>query len=75
MVGQLRNPRNVLVRISNKEDFITVMARGNAKLAGIPYKISHWMPNFIEEEDLPWPGLPPNFFHELSLRSIGGGFG
>ncbi|XP_041004168.1 uncharacterized protein LOC121249532 [Juglans microcarpa x Juglans regia] len=82
VVGQLKNPRNVLIRISNEEDFNSVMVRGNSEVEGVLYRVFHWMPNFIEEEDSPWvpvwltlSGLPPNYFHESILRSIGGGFG
>ncbi|XP_042973018.1 uncharacterized protein LOC122304820 [Carya illinoinensis] len=82
VIGQLRNPRNVLIRLVMEEDFISVMARGNSELLGVPYRIFHWSPDFIEEEDSPWvpfwlslPGLPPNFFQESILRSIGDGIG
>ncbi|XP_042951450.1 uncharacterized protein LOC122287689 [Carya illinoinensis] len=82
VIGQLRNPRNVLVRLVMEEDFISVMARGNSEVLGVPYRIFHWSPDFIEEEDSPWvpvwvslPGLPPNFFQESILRSIGDGIG
>lgn len=42
MVGQLRNLRNLLVRLTNEEDFISVMARGNADIQRVPYKVFHW---------------------------------
>lgn len=41
MVGQLKNPRNVLVRLANEEDFIAVMARGNLDMMGVTYKVFH----------------------------------
>ncbi|KAG6707861.1 hypothetical protein I3842_06G053400 [Carya illinoinensis] len=34
VVGQLNSPRAVLIRLSNEEDFVSVMARGNAMFRG-----------------------------------------
>lgn len=82
MVGQLCNPRNILVRISKEDDFISVMARGNLEIHGVPFWLSHWTSDFMEEEDSPWvlvwvtlPGLPLNYFQVSMLSSIGNGFG
>lgn len=81
VIGQLQNLRNVLVRMA-EEDFISVMARGNSEMYGSPFRVFHWTPDYVEEEDFPWvpfwitlPGLPPNYFQESILRSIGNGFG
>lgn len=78
VVGQLRNPSNVLVQLANKDDFVTVMSQGNAEMEGVSYGVFHW----TEEEDSPlvliWimlPGLPPNYFHISILKSTSGGFG
>lgn len=30
VVGPLKNPRSILVRVSNEDDFINVIARGNS---------------------------------------------
>lgn len=82
VVGQLRNTRNLLIRLSNEEDFITVMAHGNVNVIGIPYKIFHSTPDFDEDTEsllapvwISLPDLPPNYFHVSMLKSIGGGFG
>lgn len=71
VVGQLKNPRNVLVSLSNKEDFVSVMSWGIAEMECVPHRIFHWTPEFNEDEDSPtvhvWislSGLPPNYFHE-----------
>lgn len=81
-MGQLCNPRNVLVRMSIEDDFINAMVRGNSEIHGVHFRVSHWTPDFVEEEDSPlvlvWvtlPGLPPNYFQESMLSSIGNGFG
>lgn len=42
IVGQLKNPRNILVWLSNEENFIAVMTRGNSEIAGPPYWVFHW---------------------------------
>lgn len=82
VVGQLSNPQNLLVRLTNEKGFISVMPRGNVEIQGVPYIIFHWSPNFNEKEDSPlvpvWlslPGLPPNYFNLSIMQSIGGGLG
>lgn len=40
----------MLIRLSN-EDYVSVMARGNANVVGVPYKVFHWTPGFNEDED------------------------
>ncbi|XP_042972861.1 uncharacterized protein LOC122304669 [Carya illinoinensis] len=82
VVGQLRNTRNILVRLINEGDFVSIMARGCSDVNGVPYKIFHWTPGFNEEDEPPlvpvWltlPGLPPNYFQTSMLKSFGDGFG
>lgn len=36
VVGQLSNPPNVLVRLTEENDFTSVMARRNAEIHGVP---------------------------------------
>lgn len=54
MIGQLHNPCNVLVRIAKEEDFISVMATGNFKVHGISFRVFHWTPEYVEDEDASW---------------------
>lgn len=82
MIGQPRNSCNVLVRMLKEDDFISVMARGNSEMLGSHFRVFHGTPYYLEDEDSPWapvwltlPGLPPNYFQESMLRSIGNGFG
>lgn len=82
VIGQLQNPRNVLVQMAKEEDFISVTTRGNSEIHGVPFRVSQWTLEFKEDEDSPWVpvwitllGLPPNFFQESILWSIGNGFG
>lgn len=82
IVGQLKYNRNVLTRFTNEGDFVVAMAHENLDLAGVPYRIFHWTPDFMEKEDSPlvpiWLtllGLPIHLFHATILKSIGGGFG
>lgn len=77
VVEQLCNPRNILVQLINKEDFMIVMARGNFDVDGVPYKVFHWTLGFNEDdESLVWItllGLPPNYFQCFILKSFGDG--
>lgn len=41
IIGQLSNPCNVLVRMAKEEDFIFVMAKGNSKIFGVPFRVFH----------------------------------
>lgn len=66
VVGKLCNPLNILVRLINEEDFLTVMTRGNLDVDGVPYKVFHWTPGFNKDDEPPlvlvWItllGLPP----------------
>ncbi|KAG2685520.1 hypothetical protein I3760_10G128900 [Carya illinoinensis] len=82
VVVQLRNSQNILVRLINEGDFVSVMARGCSDVNGVPYKIFHWTPGFNEADEpslvpiwLTLPGLPPNYFQMSMLKSFGDGFG
>lgn len=37
IIGQLSNPHNVFVQIAKEEDFISVIARGNYEILGVPF--------------------------------------
>lgn len=68
--------------MAKEEDFIYMMVRGNSKILGVPFRVFHWTPDYVEDEDFPWvpvwmnfPRLPLNYFQESILRSIGDRFG
>lgn len=72
----------VLIRLTNEDDFVSVMSWGHSEIMGVPYKVFHWTPDFNENVDSPvvpiWitlPGLPPNYFQPSMLKSIGDAFG
>lgn len=52
VVGQLKNPQNILVRFTNEDDFFSVISRGNSEITGAPYRVFHWTPNFVEQRRL-----------------------
>ncbi|XP_042939652.1 uncharacterized protein LOC122274703 [Carya illinoinensis] len=77
VISAMANPRSVFVCLSNEEDFIKGFSREAFEIDGVPYRVFHWSPEYVEEQELAFVpvwifllGLPPNYYHESFLRNI-----
>ncbi|MQL94715.1 hypothetical protein Taro_027373 [Colocasia esculenta] len=76
------NPRHLLFRFDDGEDFLKVLLRRSLYIKGYLFRFFRWDPTFDYSYDptyIPvWIGLPllpVNFYHEGFLKSIAGNFG
>lgn len=76
------DPRHLLIRLNNEEDFIKLLLQKSAIIKGFLFRFFKWQLDFDFKADPPvipaWislPGLPANFFREDMLKSIASNIG
>lgn len=76
------NPRHLLLRFDNDEDFMKLLLQKNLYIRGFLFHFFRWTPDFSFDMDPPtvpvwigFPDLPANLYHEECLYSIAGNFG
>lgn len=81
MISSL-DPRHLLLRFRNHDDFLSVLLRDTLFVHGKLFKFFKWSLDFSPDSDSPvlpiwiaFPFLPVNFFLEPMLRSVAGNIG